>query len=211
MRQEFEPLLHPVAITALRPTQMTVGMREVAQKRAEWHKIAERSGPEFLGRHMLPVVRGPKQKLYLVDNHHLARALHEEKVSEVLVSVLADLSKLEKTEFWSFMDSRNWLHTFDAKGERRLYADLPKSIGKLVDDPYRSLAGDLREAGGYSKDTTPYSEFLWADFLRRRIDRKEVETDFEGAVNKALELSHLAEANHLPGWCGPTRTASDPP
>ena len=129
----------------------------------------------------------------------------------MLVSVLADLSKLEKTEFWSFMDSRNWLHPFDAKGERRLYADLPKSIGKLVDDPYRSLAGDLREAGGYSKDTTPYSEFLWADFLRRRLDRKEVEKNFEGAVGKALELAHRAEANHLPGWCGPTSAASDPP
>ena len=38
----------------------------------------------------------------------------------------------------------------------------------LVDDPFRSLAGELRRVGGYAKDTTPFSEFLWADFLRRR-------------------------------------------
>ena len=81
LRQEFEPLLHPVEIIALRPTQMTVGMREVAHKRAEWRKIAARDGQGFLGRHMLPVVRGPKKRLSLIDNHHLAPALHEEKSS----------------------------------------------------------------------------------------------------------------------------------
>jgi len=30
----------------------------------------------------------------------------------------------------------------------------------LVDDPYRSLAGALRQTGGYGKDVTPYAEFL---------------------------------------------------
>jgi hypothetical protein len=49
---------------------------------------------------------------------------------------------------------------------------IPKSIKGLDDDPFRSLAGELRSAGGFAKDTTPFSEFLWADFLRRRISRK---------------------------------------
>jgi hypothetical protein len=44
-----------------------------------------------------------------------------------------------------------------------------------------SLAGELRLAGGYAKDTTPFSEFLWADFLRRRIKRQNVEKDFDAA------------------------------
>src|SRR5436305_4773273 len=30
------------------------------------------------------------------------------------------------------------------------------------DDPYRSLAGEVRRAGGYAKEATPFSEFLWA-------------------------------------------------
>ena len=209
MRREFEPLLRPVEIASLRPTQMTVGMREVARKRAEWHKIAEREGRDFLGRQMIPAVRGPKKRLHLIDNHHLARALHEEKVEQVLVSVVADLSGLEKSEFWSFMDSRNWLHPFDAGGERRDYAALPKSVNGLVDDPYRSLAGELREAGGYSKDTTPYAEFMWAAFLRRRIDAKELLKDFESALNKALKLAHGQPANYLPGWCGPNRSPDE--
>jgi hypothetical protein len=41
----------------------------------------------------------------------------------------------------------------------------------LVDGPYRSLAGELRR-GGFAKDTTPVSEFLWVDLLRRRLDSK---------------------------------------
>ena len=62
----------------------------------------------------------------------------------------------------------------------------------LVDDPFRSLAGELRRAGGFAKDTTPFSEFLWADFLRRRVKRKIVENDFDHALEKALELAKSA-------------------
>ena len=70
------------------------------------------------------------------------------------------------------MDNRNWIHPFDAEGRRRHYRDIPKTFAELVDDPYRSLAGELRRAGGFAKDTTLYSEFLWADFLRRRVKRQ---------------------------------------
>jgi hypothetical protein len=73
----------------------------------------------------------------------------------------------------------------------------------MVDDPFRSLAGELRRAGGFAKDTTPFSEFLWADFLRRRLKRKNVEQDFARAVEKALELAKSRDADYLPGWCGP--------
>ena len=52
--------------------------------------------------------------------------------------------------------------------------------------------------------TTPFSEFIWADFLRRRMKRKGVERDFQRAVEKALELGRSTDANYLPGWCGPS-------
>ena len=38
MTEDFAPTLHPVEIASLRPTQMTVGLREVERKRAEWRK-----------------------------------------------------------------------------------------------------------------------------------------------------------------------------
>ena len=101
------------------------------------------------------------------------------------------------------MENRNWMHAYDDKGQRRDYTDIPKSVSDLVDDPFRSLAGELRRAGGYAKDTTLFSEFLWADFLRRRIKRKVVESNFSHAVEKALELAKSRDAGYLPGWCGP--------
>jgi hypothetical protein len=40
-------------------------------------------------------------------------------------------------------------------GRRRGYEDIPKSIKDLIDDPFRSLAGQLRRVGGFAKDTVP--------------------------------------------------------
>ena len=198
-----EPILTTVDIADLRPTQITVGMREVMAKRKRWRETPTKKGEKFLGRHMIPVILGPKQRHYIIDHHHLARALHDEGVKDVAVTVIANLSKLDTDEFWTVMDNRSWMHPFDAKGDRRHYSDIPKSVTELVDDPFRSLAGELRRAGGFAKDTTPFSEFLWADFLRRRIKRKLVESDFEHALEKAMQLAKSEDAGYLPGWCGP--------
>ena len=92
---------------------------------------------------------------------------------------------------------------YDHNGVRRGFDDIPSSVSDLRDDPFRSLAGELRRAGGFSKETTPFSEFLWADFLRRRIERKAVVKDFAKAMEKALALAKSQEAHYLPGWCGP--------
>jgi hypothetical protein len=198
-----EPLLRPVPISELHPTQITVGMREVREKRRRWRTEGKKKGAEFLGRHMIPVILGPKKRHYVIDHHHLARALHDEGVEHVLVTVVAHLDRLDREAFWIFLDNRSWMHPFDDQGRRRGYKDIPDSVSDLVDDPFRSLAGELRRAGGFAKDTTPFSEFLWADFFRRRIKRKLVEADFARALERALQLAKSEEANYLPGWCGP--------
>ena len=198
-----EPLIASVAIADLRPTQITVGMREVLSKRKRWREMGAKKDQAFLGRHIIPVVLGPKQRHYVVDHHHLARALHDEGVKEVAITVTANLSRLDRDAFWTVMDNRDWMHSYDAEGVRRPYRDIPKSVSDLIDDPFRSLAGELRRAGGFAKDTTPFSEFLWADFLRRRLKRKILEHDFEHAIEMALELAKSQDAGYLPGWCGP--------
>jgi hypothetical protein len=197
-----EPVLNPVALASLRPTQITVGFREVAAKRRRFDHMKDKAGA-FLGRHMLPAVLGPKHRHYLIDNHHLARALQEEEVKAVLISVVADLSALSKVSFWRFLDNRDWCHTYDENGARTGFDAIPATLAKLKDDPYRSLAGELRHAGGYAKDLTPFSEFLWADFLRTRIKAKAIAADFESAVGRAVKLAKSKEAAFLPGWCGP--------
>jgi Uncharacterized protein conserved in bacteria len=198
-----DPILKPVDIADLRPTQITVGMREVKAKQKGWREKKGKKGGEFLGKHMIPVILGPDDRHYVIDHHHLARALHEEGVKNVLVTVVANLSMVDRDTFWTVLDNRSWMHPFDDKGRRRHYKDIPKSVRDLVDDPFRSLAGELRRAGGFAKDTTPFSEFLWADFLRRRIKRKLVEHDFDRAIITAMKFAKSQEAIFLPGWCGP--------
>jgi len=198
-----EPILQPIPILSLRPTQMTVGMREVKEKRKRWREQKKKKQAELLGTHMIPVVHGPDKRYYVIDHHHLARALHDEGVNDVLVTVVADLTMVDRDAFWVVLDDHRWVYPYDAKGERQHYRDIPKTVVDLKDDPFRSLAGELRRVGGFAKDTTPFSEFLWADFLRRKLSRKNVESDFAKAVERALALAKSRDAIYLPGWCGP--------
>ena len=199
-----EPTLQPIPILALRPTQMTVGMREVKEKRKRWrdHKSKKKQA-ELLGHHLIPVVHGPDDRFYVIDHHHLARALHDEGVRDIFVTIVADLTMVDRDAFWVVLDDRKWVYPYDAKGERRHYRDIPKSVVDLKDDPFRSLAGELRRVGGFAKDTTPFSEFLWADYLRRRLPRKGIEQNFDKALERALALAKDKAAIYLPGWCGP--------
>lgn len=207
MRNSREPVLIPVAIHDLRPTQLTIGLREVERKRHRWREQGD-AGGRYLGRHMIPVVLGPKKRSFVIDHHHLARALHDEGQKEVLTTVVADLSQLGREAFWVFLDNRGWLHPFDKEGKRRAYSDIPKHIGKLVDDPYRSLAGAVREAGGYAKETTPFGEFIWADYFRRRIKSHRLEKKFDEAVTAAVSLARSRQASFMPGWCGEDHAAN---
>jgi hypothetical protein len=204
LTQPTQPLLKPVRIDDLRPTQMTVGFREVALKRAEWRARAAQTGGEYLGHHMIPVILGPKNRTHPIDNHHLVRALHEEGVEEVLVQTMADLSHLTPRAFRTVMANRNWFHPYDAKGRRRGIWRLPKQVAEMADDPYRSLAGELRRQGAFAKDTTPYAEFLWADHMRARIPPEKLEKQWDKAMAKAMTLARAPDAQYLPGWSGPS-------
>jgi hypothetical protein len=149
------------------------------------------------------VVLGPDKRHYVVDHHHLARALHEEGVEDIIVTVIADLTMVDRDAFWGVLDNHKWVYPYDAKGQRQHFRAIPKTVVKLKDDPFRSLAGELRRCGGFAKDTTPFSEFLWADFLRRRIGRALAKNDFAKAMKQAMKLAKSPEAHFLPGWCGP--------
>jgi hypothetical protein len=197
-----DPTVNQAEIASLRPTQMTVGQREVDAKRRQWREAKEDKRLKLLGRHAVPVVMGPKDRLYVVDHHHLARALLEEGETTVPVYVLSDLSRVEKDAFWTVLDNSGWCHAYDHKGRRCELADIPKSLADMRDDPYRSLAGQLRRAGGFAKTDKPFSEFIWADFLRRRIEQTVVDGDFASALVKAVELAKTDDARYLPGWCG---------
>jgi hypothetical protein len=196
------PLPIGVPVTDLRPTQMTCGFREVEFKRRQWKAADADEQAKLLRRHVVPAVVGPKSRLYIIDHHHFTRALLEEKAPLVAVYIVADLERLAKDEFWAFLDNSSWCHAYDAKGARCALSDIPKSLTELADDPFRSLVGELIRAGGCAKSSAPFFEFLWADFLRRRIKPPLVEKDFATALVKAMDLAKGPDARSLPGWCG---------
>ncbi len=85
----IQPILDPVKISDLRPTQMTVGMREVERKARAWRERPHDEAGRYLGERMIPAVIGPDKRPWIVDHHHLALALHLEGVEMVLISILA--------------------------------------------------------------------------------------------------------------------------
>jgi len=202
MHENAHPALVDVEVLALRPTQMTAGFAEIAYKRSQWAALGKKERRGVLKSHWFPAVLGPRASYYIVDHHHLALASHQEEVEHVSVMQLADYSYLELDVFWRVMETRSWVHPYDRSGKRCPVAAIPASVTGLRDDPHRSLAGFLRSAGGYAKDTSPFAEFLWADYLRSHIRRAQIEKSMDDAVREALGLARSPLARYLPGWAG---------
>jgi hypothetical protein len=101
------------------------------------------------------------------------------------------------------MKENHWVRLHDEKGKGPLHpTELPESFGDLRDDPYRSLAGLIRDKGHFQKTTIPYAEFQWADFFRTRIPIGEGTRGFKRALEEAARISHSQEARDagLPGF-----------
>ena len=138
-----DPLLDTAGAHELRPTQITVGLREVKAKRLAWQARGERAAA-FLGSHLVPVIRGPDDRLFVTDHHHLVWALMDEGQETV---VIADLRHLPHDSFWFVLDNRGWMHPYDADGKRRDHKEIPKSIAELVttrSGRWRRIAAAMR-------------------------------------------------------------------
>jgi hypothetical protein len=193
-----------IEISRLRPTQLTVGMLEVKVKRKRLRELERRPGElvDFILLTPIRVVLGPMNRAYVIDHHHLGLALLKEKFETAPMEIEADFSHLRGRWFWKKMQAEHFLHLFNAKGKPRPLRSLPRSLRRLKDDPYRSVAGFVRIAGGYAKTQTPYAEFQWADFFRQRVDKKLLRDNFSRAVKKGVRLARSRAAAELPGFLG---------
>src|SRR6516164_1204257 len=198
--------LHEVEIHRLRPTQITVGMIEVCDKRDKLESLTKSERQEFLEAHAIPAVWGPDGKLYVTDHHHLGRACSEAGVDTGFFLVEEDFSKVPIAQFWPKMAAAKWVHPIDQTGKPQPFEEIPGHLEKLLDDPYRSLAGYVRNAGGFDKTPTAFSEFLWADFFRPRVLIGPTPQEFNKSVDSAVKLASSPEAAHLPGFKGPAKT-----
>jgi hypothetical protein len=192
--------LREAALQDLHPTQLTVGMIVVQDKRKHLLGMSPADREDYMKAHPMPAVVGPQDRLYITDHHHLGRAALEAGVRTGFFLLEADLSKCSLEAFWKEMNENLWVHPLDENGVRHNYSMLPDKLGKLVDDVYRSLAGYVRDAGGFDKTPTAFAEFIWADFFRRNIAVETVRSDFQTAVRAGISLSQSKWAKSIPGY-----------
>lgn len=196
------PKIQEAALKELHPTQLTVGLIVVQDKKKHLAAMTSSEQRAFMKDHPMPAVLGPQGRLYITDHHHLGRAALEAGVTSGFFLVEADLSKCSMETFWKEMNESQWVHPLDENGVRHFYSRIPDHLGKLVDDLYRSLAGYVRDEHGYDKTPTAFAEFIWADFFRRNIPIETVRDDFATAVRAGIALAQSKWARHIPGYNG---------
>jgi hypothetical protein len=194
--------IQEASLRDLHPTQLTVGMIVVQDKKKHLEALSPADRQNFMKAHPMPAVIGPQGTLYVTDHHHLGRAAFDAKATSAFFLVEADLSKCTPEAFWKEMNENQWVHPLDENGVRHYYAAIPDRLNKLVDDVYRSLAGYVRDAGGFDKTPTAFAEFIWADFFRRSVPIETVRSDFQTAVRAGLSLAQSKWAKHIPGFNG---------
>jgi len=225
---------YKLRIKDLSPTQFAVGKAEIEVRAGRMRKKLKKDPGklhDYLRVRPIPiVVRG--DRFYLVDHHHLVRALYDvENASRgknicVYVKVLGNASSLEEVYFWKTMHADNLVYLFDqAGGGPQPPQTLPAHIMNLAFDPYRSLAWIVREHHGYIKNNEPFSEFKWANFFRTRVlldqdilagkhtfddfafevdehGRLELTDDGREVIDEVMFLTASDEACGLPGFRG---------
>ncbi len=185
-------------ISSLHPTQMSVGMIEVREKENE---ITSTNIKHFKTKHPIPTVVGPNSLLYIIDHHHLARAYLESDIESGICVIYANYFDLTPDAFWLEMNQKGWVYPYDQNGHLQPISSLPLQVKDLQDDPYRSLAGAVRDANGYNKNTTPFAEFQWANFFRTRIQIKYFESNLKSStVKEGIALALSPQAAGLPGY-----------
>jgi hypothetical protein len=182
---------------------MTIGLKEVKRKQQEWAELGKKKRQKAMGEALFPAVIGPAKAYYILDHHHTAVALMNENTrGMVQVGVVTDLSALSATEFWVYLDHLSWVHPYDKHGKRRPLKEMPSSFQELRDDPYRSLAGEVRDSGGFAKSDAPFLEFLWTNYFRAHVRSSWVRSHYRKALKRALTLAASDKTCYLPGWVG---------
>lgn len=197
-------------LASLKPCQIDVGMLEVEHKKKKLKELAKDPIQlhEFLVTRPINVALGPQGSIYIIDRHHLARALIEEGYKTVAIKVDYNFSDCTDEEFWQKMQENKLLNLYDEKGQRKEIAELPGDLWGLGDDPYRSLAWFVREAGGYDKLGIPFMEFAWANYLRKHIELDMINNNFDKALKLALKWAKRPAAKGLPGYNQPSAAAA---
>ncbi|QDQ86287.1 chromosome partitioning protein ParB [Alcaligenaceae bacterium SJ-26] len=156
------------------------------------------------------VIIGPGNVLYLTDGHHTFTSFYETRDGgpdvAVHVWIDADYSHLDDATFWARMvaECKAWLrdgHNVPIAPNRlptRLGLATPEQPDGLQDDPYRSLVYFARRIGYDNEGLPEFAEFMWADWLRPRLDLSRYRTSPPAAPDTILAPADLSKRHLAP-------------
>jgi len=210
----FQPLPPPpsdsqlleIALSALRPTQMCVGMAEIRSRQNDFAKDSPQERRRYLRQKPTPLVRSQAGDLWMVDRHHRLRGLMEEDPGATAFGYVAlDLPFRDPQQVLEDLRQRGWLYLFDGRGLGPFAPSaLPQKLTDTQDDPYRSLVWKLkRERVITAAPLIPFHEFRWGAWLRSRTLPPFSSERLEPALPSARALARSRGASHLAGWLGP--------
>jgi hypothetical protein len=200
-------------LTKLRPLQGAVGMKQVIYMES---RITD--DPKHERRKLeddpIKVVAGVGGQLFIIDHHHTAEAWLGAK-TEWGTNALCKIVNSEKglppefkteDEFWAALKAAGLARLKNESGIDIDPAQLPKTLEAMADDPYRSLAGLVRQKGGFCKSSREFAEFAWADWFRSKSATLDIQNlpsdpnDKNATMDEAVEMAHSSEAESLPGY-----------
>lgn len=189
-------------IHLLHPTQPGVGLLQVDEETQKLKSKSAKKLIDYAQKKRIPVVIGPDGQFWLVDRHHLTRALWDLGMREVPVEIEGRLDDADR--FWEQMQQHHWAWLKDEHGRAVTPQQLPRHIALLPDYPYRSLAGFAEDAGLFRKEEQRFFiEFAWAQYLGEKLKWRPVTRDTLPTLLKASEIfACLPDAANLPGYPG---------
>jgi hypothetical protein len=191
-----------IELLSLIPTQCSVGLHQVKIKAKKIKDMKRHDLKQYLHERPVPVVNR-NGKFYLIDRHHLCSACILIGIKKVKVIITADFSDARNDEeFWTRMRKSSSVLLQDSNGVPITPNMLPKTLTELSDDPYRSLAGLVRDTGAISKVKVPFSEFTWANFFREHFNKNVVDEMLHSNLKNAVHLAKSKLAKDIPGYLG---------
>lgn len=189
-------------LAKLRPLQGGVGFDEVADKLAKLVKHPERASLDSPGE-AIEVAVGPDGNFYITDHHHGGLAWLQYRMQTHVAPIgVCSIRRLDPAAdmaaFHKQLEARKLVHLEDANGVAISWEQLPPSLAAMPNDPYRSLAGALRDKSWCrNQGAVEFAEFDWADYLRgQQVGAKDIK-----AADKAVRDCKAAD---LPGFIGDT-------
>ncbi|MDD5304590.1 MAG: ParB-like protein [Elusimicrobia bacterium] len=194
-------------ILDLKPMQIPAGMLEVQEKARALRDMKSKETEAWLKDGSVPVIEDYKGRKRPVDHHHEARAAWEADLDEVYTHRYFDdemhgrLKALPRDQFYAVTRAMGLFYDRDQFGVGPHDPNhLPEDVRSLADDPYRSVAWQVRKRGGYDKSSIPFAEFKWAQYFRERVQTYPTRADFEKSVLEAMKIVHDPAAKGLPGY-----------